>query len=319
MVSAKRHASLLNRRPSNIGITIDEDGIRYVKFNPKRGTVERAGMLPVDAGLNEDGVPDVSGLTEVVKRWANRRGLTGKKVHLAAPTAQSFIRLLQVPKVKKRQQRRVTDLEVEGSIRLPFEDPVIDYYWMEEREQEDSLLTLVAAVPRPVIQEMVTALEQSGLRLESVDLATIALSRILRQQHLLSETSNVMAINFKAKEAEVYTYHRGLPDFVRTFPLEPMSGDRLNSWRYGEIVSSVTRIMNFYEYTLHEGHERVQSIMIAGAAPDKPEIARQLSGAFEQVAVSEVDLSPYFAGMEMADQGSYAIALGLALKGAVTR
>ncbi len=319
MVSAKRHSFLLNRRSAHIGITIDEDGIRFVKFDAKRGIVERAGLLPVDAELNEDGVPDVSGFTEMVKRWANRRGLAGKKVRLAAPTSQSFIRLLQVPKVSKRQQRRVTELEIEGSIRLPFEDPVIDYHWIEEREEGEALLTFVAAVPRPIIQEMVSSLEQAGLRLEAVDLAAIALSRILRQQRLLGESGNVMAINFKAKEAEVYTYHQGLPDFVRTFPLEPMSGDKLNTWRYGEIVSSVTRIMNFYEYTLHEGHERVQGIVIAGAAPDKPEIARQLSAAFDQVSVSEVDLSPYFAGQEIADQGSYAIALGLAMKGAEGR
>jgi Tfp pilus assembly PilM family ATPase len=320
LVSAKRHSSLLSRRPAHIGITIDEDGIRYVKYNPKRGTVERAGLLPVDAELNEDGVPDVTGLTEMVKRWANRRGIAGKKVRLAAPTSQSFIRLLQVPKVSKRQQRRVTELEIEGSIRLPFEDPVIDYHWMEDHSrEEEGLLTFVAAVPRPVIQELVSSLEQAGLRLEAVDLATIALSRILQQQRLLGASTNVMAINFKAKEAEVYTYHQGLPDFVRTFPLEPMSGDKLNTWRYGEIVSSVTRIMNFYEYTLHEGHERVQSIVIAGAAPDKAEIARQLSAAFDQVSVAEVDLSPYFAGQEIADQGSYAIALGLAMKGAESR
>ncbi|WP_068782918.1 type IV pilus biogenesis protein PilM [Paenibacillus phocaensis] len=319
MVSAKRPSSLLNRRPAHIGITIDEDGIRYVKYNSKQGIVERAGLLPVDAELNEDGVPDVSGFTDMVKRWVNRRGLAGKKVRLAAPTSQSFIRLLSVPKVKRRQQRRVTELEIEGSIRLPFEDPVIDYHWMEDREQEEALLTFVAAVPRPVIQELVSSLEQAGLRLEAVDLAAIALSRILRQQRLLGESGNVMAINFKAKEAEIYTYHHGLPDFVRTFPLEPMTGDKLNTWRYGEIVSSVTRMMNFYEYTLHEGNERVQSIVIAGAAPDKPEIARQLTAAFDQVSVSEVDLSPYFAGHEMADQGSYAIALGLAMKGADLR
>ncbi|GJM83289.1 hypothetical protein HMSSN139_57850 [Paenibacillus sp. HMSSN-139] len=126
---------LMSRRPAHIGITIDEDGIRYVKYNPKRGTVERAGLLPVDADLNEDGVPDVTGLTDMVKRWVNRRGLAGKKVRLAAPTSQSFIRLLHVPKVSKRQQRRVTELEIEGSIRLPFEDPVIDYHWMESRDR----------------------------------------------------------------------------------------------------------------------------------------------------------------------------------------
>lgn len=318
MVSAKRYFSL-KRRSFNIGITLDEDGIRYVKYNLKRGTVERAGLLPIDTGLTEDGLLDVSGLGETIKRWANRRGLAGKQVCLAAPTAQSFIRLLTVPKVKKRQQRRVTDLEIESSIRLPFEDPVIDYHWLESEGSDDELLTFVAAVPRPVIQAWVQALEEAGMRPEAVDLSTIALSRILQQRQLLGESNNVMAIHFKPKEAEVYTYHHKLPDFVRTFPLEPAVGEKLGTWRYGEIVSAVTRIMNFYEFTLHEGHERVQRIVVVGAVPDKPEIVRHLKEAFSQADVSEVDLTPFFTGIELPDHDSYAIALGLAMRGADIR
>lgn len=89
----------------------------------------------------------------------------------------------------------------------------------------------------------------------------------------------------------------------------------MNTWRYSEIVSSVARIINFYENTLHEGNERVQDIVITGNAPDKPVILNRLVESFEQIRVSEVDLSPYFDNAELDNRDSYAVALGLALKG----
>lgn len=312
---------LLKRLASKtaVGITVDEDGIRFVRFNPKQDTVEQAGLLELDSVMDEDGVPDISGCLEQVKLWIDKHGLSGSRAHLAAPTSQSFIRLIQIPKVKRKQLRRVTDLEVESSIRLPFEDPIIDYHWFEDAgETSDTIPAFVAAVPSPIIVEMVSALEQAGLNIISVDLETIALMRIIQHLELLNK-DNVMVLNFKPKEAEVYLYNRGIPDFVRSFPLEPMTEDGLASWRYGEIVSSVSRIMNFYENTLHEGTEQVQDIMITGNAPDKALILDRLAESYNHLNLSKVDLSVYFGDNEPANRDSYAVALGLAMKGAGKR
>lgn len=317
MVSDKSNTSLMKRRTSKtaVGITVDEDGIRFVRYNPKLGLAEEAGMLPLDYVIDEDGVPELSRYSERIKPWVEQNGLSGSKVHLAAPTSQSFIRLIRVPKVKRKQLRRVTELEVESSIRLPFDDPIIDYHWTDDGEEpEGTMQAFVAAVPRPMIADMVAVLEQAGLRVISVDLETLSLMRVMSRSDMLKK-DNIMAINFKPKEAEVYLYNRGIPDFVRTFPLETVSEDSLNTWRYSEIVSSVARIINFYENTLHEGNERVQDIVITGNAPDKPVILNRLVESFEQIRVSEVDLSPYFANAELDNQDSYAVALGLALKG----
>lgn len=304
---------------TTVGITVDEDGIRFVGYNPKLGIAERAGMLFLEHVMDEDGVPDLSGYSDKLIAWVQDHQLTGSKVHLAAPTSQSFIRLIRVPKVKRKQLRRVTELEVESSIRLPFEDPIIDYYWVDDgKEPEGTLQAFVAAIPRPMIAELVSSLEQAGLRVASVDLETIALLRVLNRSGSLDEES-VMAINFKPKVAEVYLYNRGIPDFIRSFPLEAVSEGSLNTWRYSEIVSSVTRILNFYENTMHEGNDRIREILITGGAPDKPTIVTHLEEAFDQIRVSEIELSPYFEGTDLDIQDSYAVALGLALRGAGNR
>ncbi|MEF2966352.1 pilus assembly protein PilM [Paenibacillus sp. M1] len=317
MVSVKSDTSLKKKRAARkaIGITVDEDGLRFIRYNPKRGAVEQAGMISLGPVMDDDGVPDLSRHGEELSSWVRQHGLSGSKVHLAAPTSQSFIRLIRVPKVKRKHLRRVTDLEVESSIRFPFEDPIIDYHWIEDESgPEGTMQAFVAAVPRPMVTEMISALNGAGLKIVSVDLETNALMRVMSGSDMLAK-GNVMAINFKPKEAEVYLYHRGVPDFVRTFPLETMFEDNLNTWRYGEIVSSVTRIMNFYENTLHEGTERIQDIVITGNAPDKSVILQRLKETFEGLSVSEIDLSPYFADVSVDNRDSYAVALGLALKG----
>lgn len=326
MVYVKSHSNQLRRRTRKalIGITIDEDGIRYVRYNPKRAIVEQAGMLPLEYRVDEDGVQVMTGLGETLKNWAKQNKLSGSRVHLAAPASQSFIRLIQVPKAGKRQLRRVTDLEVEGSIRLPFDQPIIDYHWFGEEaghQDKEHILTLVAAVPYPVVMERVSALEEASIHPVSVDLSAVALLRILKHQELLNDQRMVMAVNFKGKEAEVYLYHRGIPDFIRTFPLDPLAQDQMNTWRYEEIVSSLNRIINFYEQTMHEGTDSVRHIYITGTAPDQSAIVSRLSDAFPDVAVSDISLDSFFnrkgaAAVQQTDQGSYSIALGLAMRGA---
>jgi len=320
LVFDKRSSSITNRwtRPAGVGVTVEEEGVRFVQIDPKLGTVTACDFLPLPSLFNEEGLPELTVHLHTLQTWLERYRLTGSKVHLAAPTAQSFIRILHVPKVRPRQQRQVTALEIEGSLRFPFEQPIIDYHWIAERPEDlekDTLPTFVAAVPRPLIVEMVDVLESAGLHIESVDLSAIALSRILQRQNQL-EQECVMAILFKEKEAEVYLYNRGVPDFIRTFSLEQMSEDSLNNWRYSEIVSSVTRIINFYEYTLHEGRERISSIILAGSAPDKGMISQQLNAAFGHVNVMELDVQEYFTAATSECRDGFAIALGLALKGA---
>ncbi|GGG04619.1 type IV pilus biogenesis protein PilM [Paenibacillus aceti] len=319
MVYNKRNPSIINRwsRPATLGVTMEEEGIRFVQLDHKFGTVAACDFLPLPSLFNEEGVPELSVHLHTLQSWIARHGLGRSKAHLAAPTSQSFIRVIRVPKVKARQQRQVTDLEIESSLRFPFEQPIIDYHWMDEQPEgdEDTLPTLVAAVPRPLIEEMVDVLEKAGLHITSVDLGAIAVSRILQRQNRL-EQGCVMVILFQAKEAEVYLFYQGIPDFIRTFPLEQMTEDSLNNWRYSEIISSVTRIVNFYEYTLHEGAVRISSIVLAGAAPDKGEIRQQLSETFAQIDVSELNVQEYFTTVTSEYLDSYAIALGLALKGA---
>ncbi|WP_229520926.1 type IV pilus biogenesis protein PilM [Paenibacillus sp. GM2] len=299
-------------------MTVEEEGVRFVQIDHKLGVATACDFLPLPSLINEEGGPELNVHLHTLQTWLVRHRLSGSKAHLAAPTGQSFIRILRVPKVKPRQQRQVTALEIEGSLRFPFEQPIIDYHWMDERPgdlEQGMLPTFVAAVPRPLIVKMVDLLETAGLRIESVDLGAIALSRILQRQNQL-EQECVMVIFFKEKEAEVYLYNRGIPDFIRTFSLEQVSEDSLNNWRYSEIVSSVTRIINFYEYTLHEGKERISTIILAGSASDKGMIRQQLNTAFGQVNVLELDVQEYFTTVSSDCQDSYAIALGLALKGA---
>ncbi|AZS13515.1 type IV pilus biogenesis protein PilM [Paenibacillus lutimineralis] len=320
MVYDKRSSSIINRwtRPAGVGVTVEEEGVRFVQIDHKLGTVTACDFLPLPSLINEEGWPELTVHLHTLQAWLERYRLSGSKAHLAAPTAQSFIRILRVPKVRPRQQRQVTALEIEGSLRFPFEQPIIDYHWIDERPEDlekGMQPTFVAAVPRPLIVEMVDVLGAVGLHIESVDLGAIALSRILQRQNRL-EQECVMVIFFKEKEAEVYLYNRGIPDFIRTFSLEQVSEDSLNNWRYSEIVSSVTRIINFYEYTLHEGGERISTIILAGSAPDKETIKQQLNTAFGQVNVLELDVQEYFTAVSSDCQDSYAIALGLALKGA---
>lgn len=340
---------LRGNRP--LGLAIEQTGIRYVRLNTKKASgVARKGMLPLPAGMIIDNdIADRHGLGELLKRWVKKEGLRGSQVSLSIPPSQIIIRKMAMPTTNRKQLDQLVRLEVETGLHLPFDHAVYDY--MVTDTDETSMQLLVFAAPGQLIESYMELLHEAGLKVQNIEISATALARaVVLREHM--DFTDTMLIHLDRTMLDVYLFHDGHPLFLRTinlYDLTPPPGEpsywpgegtaaqeaaaasqtlssdseepepeQLSAEQLVEITAEISRMLNFYQYSLHDGSTRITDVIVTGPATGRVQLLRELhqmlpdmdirAAAFQEAA--RRGLSP-----EDEDMNDFRIALGASLYG----
>ncbi|MEK5036020.1 pilus assembly protein PilM [Paenibacillus sp. FSL R7-0302] len=296
------------------GLAIEQTGIRYISFkNKKSWEVRKKRYLPLPSGLIvENQVADREALLETVKQWVKVERLRGKRISLSIPPSQIIIRKMSIPSTNSKQVEQLVKLEVETGMHLPFESPVYDYVTIDVDEENSHLL--VFAAPRKPIQDYIDVLEGAGLRVATVEIAATALARSLTIGRK-AEFEDTMLINIEQNVLDVYMFRSGNPVFIRTINqmdlnsgVQPsiqagidyvreaaatstgMAGGLLAPGRMLEITAEISRMLNFYQYSLHDGSTRIQSVLITGPLQIRNQLLEELQQSLTELEVATIGL-----------------------------
>ncbi|OMD41465.1 pilus assembly protein PilM [Paenibacillus odorifer] len=335
---------MLGLGPKVAGISIEATGIRYISFKNKQSwEVRKKRYLPLLPGMIiENQVADSEALYDRVRQWVKKEGLRGSKVSLSIPPSQIIIRKMSIPSTNDKQVEQLVKLEVETGLHLPFENPVYDYVTLEVDEEHSHLL--VFAAPRKSIQDYVDILERAGLRISSVEISATALARSIATGHGES-FAETMLINLEPSVMDIYMFRNGNPVFIRTINLLDLHKGRnvaatamefmadsevlaetavaveeqLSPEQMVEITAEISRMLSFYQYSLHDGSTRIKNLVITGT----PSIRKQLDLELQQ-SLAELDITPIsldqmgknaVSDLELND---YRVAAGTALKNIIS-
>ncbi|KAA1186869.1 pilus assembly protein PilM [Paenibacillus sp. B2(2019)] len=333
---------MLGLGPKVAGLSIEATGIRYISFKNKQSwEVRKKRYLPLLPGMIiENQVADSEALYDRVRQWVRKEGLRGSKVSLSIPPSQIIIRKMSIPSTNDKQVEQLVKLEVETGLHLPFENPVYDYVTLEVDEEHSHLL--VFAAPRKSIQDYVEILERAGLRISSVEISATALARSIATGHGES-FAETMLINLKPSVMDVYMFRDGNPVFIRTINLLDLHKGRnvaalefmadsevlaetavaveeqLSPEQMVEITAEISRMLSFYQYSLHDGSTRIKNLVITGV----PSIRKQLDLELQQ-SLAELDITPISLDQMGKDAVSdlelnnYRVAAGTALKSIIS-
>lgn len=326
-----------------VGVSIEETAIRCVSLKKNKAwEVRKKKVLPLHPGMIvENQIADGESLLDVLKPWVKKQGLRGAKVSLAIPPAQIIIRKMSIPSTNEKQLDQLVKLEVETGLHLPFENPVYDYVTTGVDENQSHLL--VFAAPRKPIQDYIDILEAAGLRVSSVEISATALARsiTLNQGESFAET---MLIHLEQSMMDVYMFREGNPVFIRTINVADLQAVRtepalapvqeeikyrseaaaalenvdehLSPEQMLEITAEISRMLNFYQYSLHDGSTRISNILITGTPGVRSQLYEELSQSLTEQEVVPVSLDMLEASAAKAQNqqlNSFRIATGAAL------
>ncbi|MBP2001579.1 type IV pilus assembly protein PilM [Paenibacillus shirakamiensis] len=321
---------------SRVGITIEQNAIRYVRLKKSKSSeMESKGCLTLPRGLIiENEITDRSVLGQSVAQWVKQEGLKGSEVNLSIPPSQIIIRRMSIPSLQPKQIEQLVKLEVETALHLPFDYPVYDYITVSQDEDHTHLLVYVA--PRELIEGYIQVLTEAGVKVKSVETSATALTRAIQHASLQQEEASpdVMLIHLDAGLLDIHMLHNGQPVFMRTLDLQEADSYALpielekdeesvlgatkerssgfSSSQIVEITAEISRMLNFYQYSLHDGNSRISHIIISGRSDLQEQLEHELELSHAELNIRS--LVRFAEGASNAELEMYRMAVGAAIR-----
>lgn len=286
----------LQRHSSHAGLSIEQTGVRYVSLKKKKSwELDQKRFLALPSGvIVENQIEDAEALQRLLQEWAVRENLKGKSVTLSIPPSRILIRTMSVPNTSIKQLAQLVELEVETGMHLPFENPVYDYMITSADEEQTQLL--VFAAPSQLVKDYMAPLQEAGIRIAAVEFSATSLAKAVVQAQG-AEFGNAMLLQLNAGLLDIYMFRGGYPVFMRTINFamnnEIYGGEgssvQLSAQEVADITPEISRMLNFYQYSLHDGSVRIEEIVVTGSHQERALLVAELQQSMGDLEIREVD------------------------------
>lgn len=170
-------------RKKGFGLEISDFSLKALWLKKKGGAFVVAGhsRLNIPKGTVVEGVIKEPGklatLITQTLATASPQKITSQNVVTSLPENQTFVSVIEVPKMTKKEMDEAVQWEAEHYIPYPIKDMYLD--WQPIAEQGSKTRLLLAAARRDVVDGYIATLEMAKLKLQALDLEAAAEGRAL--------------------------------------------------------------------------------------------------------------------------------------------
>lgn len=172
--------------PEPFGLDISDESIKIVKLRWHTGGLflENFGEVSLEKGTMQDGAVILENkaqeaLQDLLKRLHVGAG-KNSYVACSLPEPKTYVRVVQLPKVKEGEIKEAIQWEVEANVPLPLKDLYFDWEIIPPlHAQAEHLDILVSAAPRVLVDSYISLLKKARLQPFSFEPESVALSRAL--------------------------------------------------------------------------------------------------------------------------------------------
>jgi type IV pilus assembly protein PilM len=237
-------------------------------------------QLPTPPGSVTGGeVRDPAAVSTALRELWHMARFKTKNVMLGVGNQRVVVREVSVPWLEDKELRQSLPFQVQEFVPISIEDALLDYYVIEEFESDNRRMVrlLLVAAQKAMIEQMVHAVEDAGLRPVGLDLIPFAILRSVGTtgfSDLQGEDGGDEAvIDVGADVTSICVHAAGVPRFVRVLP----AGG-------SDITSAVAKVLNMQP----EEAERLKRGAGGSVSKETSEEARTAIGARAASFVDEI-------------------------------
>jgi type IV pilus assembly protein PilM len=334
-----------------VGLDLDPGHIAAAEVTVNGSlSLKRGAVTPLRPGVLRDGeVADVPALAEALKAFFAENGLSNR-VRLGIANQRIVVRTLDLPPLEdEKALAAAVKVQAPDHIPMPMDEAILDWQSLGDvvtASGQPRTRVVVVAVRREMVDKLVAASREAGLKLEGIDLSAFGMVRALAAGRKaegavlyvsVGGLTNVAVANASGclftraaaggLDAMVHTLseRRGLTvEHARQWmnhvglhaPLDAIEGDTdlVASARtvleegVHQLADTVRNSLNFYR--MQESAEQVETGVLTGPAVGIPgfveSLSEQLRLPLEAAVVASQD--------EEADLGRLTVAAGLAVE-----
>ena len=339
-----------NHKQAIVGLDLDPSHIAAAEVSVNGHiSVTRGAVADLRPGILRDGeVTDAPALAEALKAFFAEHELP-TRVRLGVANQRIVVRSLDMPPLEDpKALAAAVRVEAPDHIPMPMDEAVLDFQTLGlvETPAGPRMRVVIVAIRREMIERLVGAMRDAGLRVEGIDLAAFAMVRALAPADVagarlyinVAGLTNVAVAN---QSGCLFTRAAagGLDSLVATLaerrgltleharmwighvgmlaPLEELEGDAelIAATRAAleegvhQLADTVRNSLNFYR--TQENAEQVEEAMLTGPAVSIPGFADALA---EQLKLPVVPATVDVEGDEATDGGRLTVAAGLAVE-----
>lgn len=282
----------------NVFLSINDRSIRYLVCPAKqsKGTIDD-GELFFDKVIMEDGrIINEAQLKSQVKMLVEQKNWKGAKLSFIVPDSFLTMRTEEIPnQLEKEEAKRYIRLQLEGSIRLPFKNPMIDFEVLTRGEDTNEILLF--AYPEERLKPFYRLFENASLNAEVADVSFLSAYRTYQVNHQPDDNEHLLMIQWNKVDLVLTVFHKKIPKFTRhVHASNPFQEWKLDS-KEATLVSqsspeeleeardqtliTIERFMDFYQYSIMDGETAVTNILLLGDHPDLAKLQLSLDERFD--------------------------------------
>ena len=145
--------------------------------------LETYGEWPLPSGLVVDGeVIDADLFARELKEMVGKYKLRGKAVNLAVSNQKVIVRNIEMPDMTEEELVGAIQFQAQEYIPIPIEEVVLDTQVTNKKVAPDGTArqdVLLVAAQKTMVEIMLAGIRQSGLKVDGIDVASLALTRSL--------------------------------------------------------------------------------------------------------------------------------------------
>ncbi|MFS0775793.1 pilus assembly protein PilM [Neobacillus sp. 3P2-tot-E-2] len=323
--------SLFSSKNRIINLVLNDHSIRFVELkqaNPPAAQKWCERFLP--PGIITDGkITDLDSLSSILEECIDEWKLQRRHVRFLVPDPLVIIRKVSVPvDILDDEMKGYLYLELGSSIHLPFEEPVFDFYQLGNNGKTKDILLFAA--PEQNVMEYANLLSRLKLTPVAADISPLSLYRLYHHLGRTKENEVLFTVQFDLTSVNLCIFEESVPLVMRQFSL-PFN---INHWelkqdsfteikytgeteelviQFEDILNEISKLSDFYRYTLTNEKKDVSKFLINGDHPMLPAIYDEMRDRFE-TSVEMLSLNTEAFNKQGNVPFTLLLSLGLALK-----
>lgn len=293
-------------KKKHVFLSINDRSIRYLVC-PKMKTDEHIdyGEVFFDQLVMEDGrIINEAQLKRHLRTLVEQKKWRRAELSFLVPDSFVTMRTEEIPnQLSVDEAKQYIRLQLEGSIRLPFKDPVLDFDVLNFGEETNEILLF--AYPKERIKPFEKLFDDVGLNPVFADISFLSGYRVYQSLHDATDDEHLLMIQWNKLDLTLTVFHHNKPKFnrhvhssnayqawqlddagkelVSTLPKEELEDERDNT------LITIERFMDFYQYSVLDGSAGVTDVAFLGDHPGLVQLKETMADRFD-ISVKTLNL-----------------------------
>ena len=257
----------LTLKPEAFGLDISDSSLRIAKLKKKNKRLSLAsfGEANIPPGIiNKGEIQDEEALSKIIKTALTKtkgEKLRTNYIIASLPEEESFLEVIQMPKIKEEELKEAVYLEAENYIPLPIEDVYLDFQIVQPPYNHlDHLDILITALPKKIVDSYAACFKKAGLQPQVLEIESLAIARALIKNEVSPHP--LLLIDFGNNKTSFIIFSGYSVKFTRSVPISSRDftqviAQKLDiSFEEAEIVKIKSGLEKEYRLKIKNGVEK---------------------------------------------------------------